>query len=118
MSRKHKKARNLEVTHQFLGQRTAMLLGMGFGKTKWIEFCETMLARGYSMTLYEALETRSKYITVRRDNKEYKVRFSNHPPIKAREVAGDCDFFVGKTHLATTNTSQAIMATLQFFEGA
>jgi hypothetical protein len=40
--------------------------------------------------------------------KQFKVRFSNHKPIHARELRGDCDFFVGHTNLTVTHTAQAI----------
>lgn len=108
------KARDLEVTPDFLTERIKWSAKNGWGKAKWIEFCETMLENGLSMTLYEAKKSRSKYIKVNNGNKTFKVRFSNHKPIKHREVNGDCDFFVGQTNLGRTSTIDAVKATLDF----
>jgi len=106
------------VTKSILDMRIQAYENKGFAKTKWIEFCELMLAKGFILHMYEAKSTVSKYITVShpsKPGKRFRVRFSNHKPIKHRELNGDCDFFVGITNLATTNTEQAIEATLKHF---
>lgn len=112
------KATNRAVNMDFLRHRVQYAESMGFQKQKWVTFCEVMLERGFTVSLYEARQTVSKYITVRRADdysRSFKVRFSNHKPIKHREQAGDCDFFVGYTHLGIQTTEQAIAATLNFF---
>lgn len=91
---------------------------MGFGKSKWISFCEEMLSLGFVVELYEARQTRSKYCTIMLpDNrgKQFKVRFSDHKPIYRRELAGDCDFFVGKTNTGVRTTWDAANAVCNFF---
>lgn len=103
------------INLQFCEHRARKASYGGFPKPKYIEFCETMLNAGFQVDLYEARRTVSKYVTVYAAGKEYKVRFSNHKPIREREARGDCDFFVGKTNYATTNTAQAVKATLKFF---
>lgn len=113
--KKPKKLSNVKVTKQILEHRVNFSKNLGYSKQKWVEFCEVMMENEFQLYLYEARQTVSKYITVSDGNKEFKVRFSNHAPIKAREVAGDCDFFVGRTHLGVTNTTQAIMETLKYF---
>lgn len=110
-----KKASNKKIDQSFLEARVAYAEKLGFKKQKWVEFCEIMLKHGFHLELYEAKRTVSKYITVSNRIATFKVRFSNHAPIKTREVAGDCDFFVGKTHLGITNTSQAVEAVLKHF---
>lgn len=113
-----KKATHRRINQDFLDNRVAQAEAKGFGKAKWIEFCEAMMAEGYYLKLYEARKTVSKYITVIKPDDpshRYKVRFSNHRPIKHREVSGDCDFFVDVTNLGVTTTEQAIKATLTFF---
>lgn len=113
------KATHKRINQDFLDQRVAQAEAKGFGKAKWIGFCETMMAEGYYLKLYEARKTVSKYITVIKPDDpshKFKVRFSNHRPIKHREVSGDCDFFVGVTNLGVTTTEQAIEATLTFFK--
>lgn len=115
-SRHNQRARDLVVTQEFLDFRQGRASVTGFLKAKWIHFCETMLKAGFTVWLYEAKETRSKYITVADSQaRKYLVRFSDHRPNKGREVACSCDFFVGRTHLGVTTTDQAIEATMRFF---
>ncbi|MDT6940782.1 hypothetical protein RI570_21330 [Brucella pseudogrignonensis] len=116
MARKFR-ARNTPVTPAYLDLRIKDLADRGYGKTKWIGFCEDALDLGLSLRLYEAKHTVSKYITVSNDRgKEFKVRFSNHRPIKAREEANDCDFFVGVSNKNVTTTVQALQAVKSHFE--
>lgn len=92
-----------------------MFEGMGYPKAKWIEFSEILLKEDYELYIYEARKTFSKYITVMKDDKKFKVRFSNHKPIAHRELSNDCDFFVGVTNLKVTNTNMALKAVMEFF---
>lgn len=106
------KAVNLPVTKEFLDRR----VGDGrYGRSMWVRFCDFMLDKGFTITLYEAQKTYSKYITLWKDGKAFKVRFSNHKPIMERELAGDCDFFVGVCHTKTTTTRDAAIAALNYF---
>lgn len=103
------------VTQDFLVGRFRKSEKNGYPKAKWIQFCEEMLSRGYSLTLYEARRTVSKYVTVHSGEKQFRVRFSNHKPIKHRELDGDCDFFVGITHTGVRTTDDAIEAVEEYF---
>jgi len=105
------KARNRPLDHAYLDARDCAR-NSELPTQKWVEFCRTLLDEGYSLTLYEALRTVSKYVTV---NGSYKVRFSNHKPIESREANGDCDFFVGVTNLGVTNTKMALAAVRRHF---
>lgn len=109
------KIRNDFITPQLLAERATRSVQAGFAKQKWIKFCETLLDSGYNLKLYEAVRTHSKYITVIRDSKEFKVRFSNHKPIQERELRGDCDFFVGITHTGWRTTDDALIAVDKHF---
>lgn len=101
----------MKVTTDYLVQRTARTVAAGYDKPKWIVFCERMLAEGYLVELREAQESVSKYITVWNGSTKFCVRFSNHG---AHRLPNDpCDFFVGKNSFGTTNTEQAIKATLK-----
>ncbi len=111
------KATNCPVTHELLEARYERSRIKGYSKQKWIVFCEAMLAMGFHVTLYEARRTFSKYITVSSSGRFYKVRFSNHRPIRAREEANDCDFFVGVCNHTTTTTDDAIAAVKEYFGG-
>jgi hypothetical protein len=107
-SRGGQKVTNGKVTHEFLKERAAHYKSLGFPRAKWMIFCDVMLRAGFKVTLYEARQTFSKYVTVSDGRDQFKVRFSNHKPIKARELQGDCDFFVGVTHTGVRTTSDAI----------
>lgn len=115
INRRAAKATNLQVTPEFLRQRVEQAAAKGYGKAKWIFFCEAQIAAGRSVSLYEARRTVSKYVTVSDRGRYFKVRFSNHLPIKSREASEDCDFFVGVTNFKTTTTAQAIEAVSEFF---
>lgn len=114
MGKRHK-ATNIIVTSNFLQNRTEFLKQNNWPKSKWIYFCEEMMRLGLTIELYEARQTKSKYCTVRKDGKSFKVRFSDHKPIYHREMQGDCDFFVGHTNTGIRNTQQAIIAVCKFF---
>lgn len=105
---KYRKMNGQQLTPNHLANRISAAEANGYGKAKWIEFCETLMADGFACYLYEARQTFSKYVTVSNGRVEVKVRFSNHRPIKDRELAGDCDFFVGITHTGTRTTTDAL----------
>lgn len=84
---------------------------------KYILFIEKCLENGYSISLYNAQKTVSKYVTVSNGSKEYKVRFSNHKPSYYRELHKDCDFFVGITNLGVTTWEDAWDATVEYLGG-
>lgn len=107
-----KSRQHIFVTNKFLATKVYKK-----NKQKWIVYCEYFLALGYPITMYEALKTVSKYITVYCGNLTFKVRFSDHKPIPSKEARADCDFFVGRTNFTVTNTSEAIIATLDYFKG-
>lgn len=111
-AQKHKGA----ITLELLETRTARSVNAGYSKQKWIEFCETLIAQGFHLHLYEAKHTESKYITVKKAGVSYIVRFSAHKPNKEKEATGDCDFFVGVTHLGVTTTKNALDAVYHFFQ--
>jgi hypothetical protein len=109
------KAKNLRLTSDYLAARAQRSVALGYSKPKWVEFCEIALRRGFAVYLYEALHTASKYVTLRRDGRVFKVRFSNHKPIPSREAGRDCDFFVGVTNQTVTTTGQALRAAMAHF---
>lgn len=112
-----RKMTNEIVTVGMLRSRAESNRINGYAKPKYIKFCEQLLKHGYSLELYEARSTFSKYITVRREgDKTYKVRFSNHKPNLLKEKRGDCDYFVGVTNLKVTNWIMATKAVHKFFD--
>ena len=114
--KKFRKLSNVNVTKEMLEARASGLNKAGFETPKWILFCMYFIAREYTVTVYEARQTVSKYVTISKAGfKPYKVRFSDHKPIYERELRGDCDFFVGRTHLQVTTAKQAVVAVLNHF---
>lgn len=108
------KARGVLVTEALLRQR----VGSGkLGVSKWIQYCRFMLAAGYTVHLYEARQTVSKYVTTSHGGAQYVVRFSNHKPNKRREMNHDCDMFVGVTHTGSRTMDDAIRVCLRRLEG-
>ena len=112
---KPSKAKNLSITKEALALRAQRSIQLGYSKPKWVEFCEAAIDMGLSISLYEARRTASKYITLRNGCAAYKVRFSNHKPIKWKESGGDCDFFVGVANNSVTTTADALAAVRAHF---
>lgn len=97
------------VTKKYLYRRNSFYVKAGYPMTKWIYFCTTMIKAGFTCYVYEARQTNSKYVTVTDGGYfSVKIRFSDHKPIYQRELAGDCDFFVGVTHTGVRTTEDAI----------
>lgn len=99
-----------------LQDRAQRSVSAGYAKQKWITFCEDLIGQGYKINLYEAKTTFSKYVTVMKGGKEYKVRFSNHKPNRSKELGGDCDFFVGVTNTGVRTTDDAMEAVRKYFK--
>jgi len=106
-----------ELTKEGLAKKKKKYQASKYNLAKWLNFCEVMHSNGFKTYVYEAKRTVSKYIYVVKEKKRFKVRFSNHKPSKKSEFIMDCDFFVGVTRRRTTNTTDAIFATLKFFRG-
>ena len=74
------------------------------------------MSKGYKIRLYEARKTVSKYITLIKDGKSCKVRFSNHRPIREREKIKTVIFFVGVTNFQVITAHDVALKVLNFFE--
>lgn len=119
MARKNRtrKVRNAHMDRQFLTYRAEMARRGGFSTPRYIWFGFRLLELGLKAQLYEARETRSKYITIFADKAgpRFKVRFSNHKPNEHVELSGDCDFYVGHTNTGIRTSEDALRAVEQFF---
>jgi hypothetical protein len=109
------KANNVFIDERYLIARSKKSTDRGYEQQKWIKFCLYLIEKGYRVKLYEARQTFSKYVTVVKNKKEFKVRFSNHKPNYIREMKEDCDFFVGVTNTGFRTTDDAIAAVNGFF---
>ena len=108
-------ANSLPVTPNLIAHRKELAQDGGYPTPKWIEFSETLLNEGYTVEVYYAQQTVSKYVTVSKGGRDFLVRFSNHPPNVRREANADCDFFVGKTNFTWTTTKDALAAVRKHF---
>ena len=73
---------------------------------KYLLFIKKMIEEGWEVKVYVAKV--SKYVFVTKQNDIYKIRFSNHKPLYAREDQNDCDFYVGISHKQVSTTEQII----------
>lgn len=91
----------------YIQQRSEGVAAAGYDVPKWLWFCRLMIEAGCTVEFYEVKA--SKYITVWRFGRKFKVRFSNHGGTR---ISGDTvDFFVGRNSFGTTTTQDAIEAT-------
>lgn len=99
----------------FLAVRADRAREFGYPVPKWVTFCKA-LVEDFDVYLYESKSTRSKYITVVRDDHCYRVRFSDHKPNRFKERMNDCDFVVGASNfLKSRGTDEAYQAVRSFF---
>lgn len=85
----------------------------GFPAPKYLRFAKEMLEDGWKVRQYKGGKRGiSKYLFLEKGDSIYKVRFSNHKPIKSKEEENDCDFYVGISHHQVSTTEQ-IAATLK-----
>jgi hypothetical protein len=81
----------------------------GYAAPKYLLFIETMLKEGWQVKVLKAgAKGISKYVFIEKGDHLYKIRFSNHKPIFAREQKEDCDFYVGISHKQVSTTDQII----------
>lgn len=73
---------------------------------KYMRFMRELLESGWRVKLYEARV--SKYVFVSKGEHLYKIRFSNHKPIYAKERDNDCDYYVGISHKQVSTTEKIL----------
>ena len=110
-----KKCKLTQLHPAMLIKQEMHLRRQGYSTPRWIEFSMTLLKEGYDVLLVAAKTTVSKYIYVRKGDKQFKVRFSNHKPNWRKEHEQDCDFFVGVTNTGVRTTKDALVAVREFF---
>jgi len=80
----------------------------GYSVPKWIIFCKELIKNGWEVSLYRSKSTVSKYVFIKKDDKKYKVRFSNHKANRQKEDTGDCNFYVGVGNKGVITTEQLL----------
>lgn len=79
-----------------------------YPKPKYIEFIEYFMNLGFQVSLYNAQTTVSKYVFIKKGEKEIKVRFSNHAPNPSQEYSKDSDYYIGRRHSGKWISSDTI----------
>ncbi len=101
--------RNFHVAKEINGFRCASMIEKypkRYATPKYMTFMREMLSDGWTVKLYTA--GRSKYVFVVKGEDVFKIRFSNHKPIYSKQMANDCDYYVGISHAETHTTDQII----------
>ena len=75
---------------------------------EFIEFIEFFYNLGFEVGFYRAKTTVSKYVFVKKGDKEIKIRFSNHLPNLLKEEQKDSDYYVGRKHNGKWISSEEI----------
>lgn len=96
------------LTIEYLERLKPAYLKKNFPVPKWIVFSETLLRKGWKVKLYRAIHTYSKYLTITKRDRKYKIRFSDHRPNLKKEIENDCDFFVGRSNNQIITTEQVL----------
>ncbi len=114
------KLRNERLTLDHLRERARRIVLAGYRKSKWIDFCETLILKGYDVMMYESKSSESKYVFINQPgllhHPAFKVRFSSHKPNKEKEKIQDSDFYVGKLSSGRWNTTDdALKAVYEHF---
>lgn len=100
--------RTKELTLEILEGIKPSYIKAGYNIPKWITFSEELLKDGWSVKLYRAKTTVSKYLHVIKEDREYKIRFSNHKPNKRMEETNDADFYVGVSNKGIITTESLL----------
>ena len=115
--RRQLRPRDIPQTLEMLEKRRADMNRHNFNP-KWINFAIDMVNEGYLVYLYENINQKSKYLTLNSNGVLFKIRFSDHLPIRYKYENGDCDFFVGKLYGGKfSSTEQCRIAVKEFYQG-
>jgi hypothetical protein len=98
----------MDLSQKYLDSIKPNYLIKGYPVPKWIQFSEAMLDMGFSVDMQESKSTVSKYLYLKKGDKKFKIRFSNHKPNYNKELGGDCNYYVGVGHTGMITTEQLI----------
>ena len=77
-------------------------------KPNWVRFCEKLLNNNYTVFLDCLARTGSIYLTVLKNNKMVKIRYSNHWPRLKTWLVGKVDYFVGPEYLGMISENEIL----------
>ena len=101
--------KNYHKAHRCNLQATTQKIS-GYARTQYVapkslRFILRMLREKCEVRLYIPRSNKiSKYVFVSKDDRIFKIRFSNHKPIVQKELDNDCDFYAGISNLKTMTT--------------
>lgn len=99
----------VSITNKYLDYMVKCYAKKGWNTPpKWVKFCYTMLEHGWNIFLHRAKTTRSKYIYIIKDKRNYKIRFSDHKANFRQEIKNDSDYYVGVGNFGVITTEQLI----------
>jgi len=86
----------------------------GYDLPKWLIVARTLLINKWSVAVYRAKTTESKYLyVIKLGNPGYKIRFSTHRPGEAKELYNDSDYYVGESRKGFMSAGQLLKILLE-----
>ena len=86
-----------------------------YNKPKWVLFTEELLDNQFTVIMCLSSTTDSVYLTVMKNNKMLKIRYSNHAPNMQAYLDGKFDFCIGPTDKGMLNERMVLNAIKLFF---
>lgn len=77
-------------------------------KPEWVEFCELLMNNNYNVFLYLSKKTKSVYLSIVKNRKMVKIRFSDHTPNFQEWLKGDIDFCLGDKRKGMLSKSEVL----------
>lgn len=85
-------------------------------KPNWVKFCEKLLNDNFSVILYiPILRTESRYLTIIKNCKMMKIRYSDHAPVLKNWMQSDIDLYIGPSNKGMLNENQALKVIRLYF---
>jgi hypothetical protein len=100
--------KNGGLTLEYLERLKPSYIAKNYPVPKWIQFSEELISDNWHVRLHRSKSTVSKYLYISKNNKNFKIRFSNHKPNKMKENNEDCDFYVGIGNRGVITTSEVL----------
>lgn len=77
-------------------------------KPKWVKFCEKLLDANYVVFLSYISKNKSAYMTIVKNNKMVRLRYSDHQPKLGNYLYGKVDYYVGPEHRGMLNENEIL----------
>lgn len=84
-------------------------------KPKWLLFVENLINDKFQVIMYLPLHTDSIYLTLIKNNKMLKIRYSSHTPKLDTYLKGNINLYVGPLNQGMLSERQVINAIKLYF---